>query len=102
MHYDTLIDDPLGTVRQLYRHFGSEVSGLHARRMEAFLEHRPMDAFGRHRYDPAYFGWTYTGLAEEFGDYIERYHIRSEIRVDQPRGHIRSEVVGADLGSDEG
>ena len=86
VHYDALIDDPLGTVRHLYRHFGSEVSGLHARRMETFLEHRPKDAFGRHRYDPADFGWTYSGLAEEFGDYIERYHIRSEIKADQPTG----------------
>ena len=54
--------------------------------MEAFLEHRPKDAFGRHRYDPADFGWTYAGLAEEFGDYTERYHIRSEIKIDQPTG----------------
>ena len=37
--------------------------------MQAFLEERPQDAFGRHRYDPADFGWTYAGLAEEFTDY---------------------------------
>jgi hypothetical protein len=70
--------DPVGTVRQLYRQFDSEVSDLHARRMEAFLEHRPKDAFGSHRYDPADFGWTYPGLADEFSDYIERYQVRSE------------------------
>ena len=54
------------------------MSDLHARRMEAFLEDRPKDAFGRHRYDPADFGWTYAGLGEEFGAYTERYHIRTE------------------------
>ena len=74
--------DPLGTVRDLYRTSASEVSDLHARAMEAFLEHRPKDAFGRHRYDPADFGWTYAGLAEEFSDYTERYHIRSEVHAD--------------------
>ena len=58
---------PGGAVRTLYAGFGEEVSPLHARRMQAFLEHRPQDAFGRHRYDPADFGWTYAGLAEEFG-----------------------------------
>jgi hypothetical protein len=62
--------------------------------MEAFLEHRPKDAFGRHRYDPADFGWTYAGLAEEFSDYTERYHIRSEQAVDptddQPTGLTRT------------
>jgi hypothetical protein len=81
LHYDSLMDDPLGTVQDLYRHFGGEVSDLHARRMEAFLQHRPKDAFGRHRYDPADFGWTYAGLAEEFSDYIDRYQVRSEGRT---------------------
>jgi hypothetical protein len=70
--------DPLGTVRALYASFGGEVSDLHARRMEAFLAHRPKDAFGHHHYDPADFGWTYAGLAEEFCDYSNRYHIGSE------------------------
>jgi hypothetical protein len=82
LHYDSLMDDPLETVRGLYKHFGSEVSDLHARRMEAFLEHRPKDAFGHHRYDPADFGWTYAGLAEEFRDYTDRYHVRTEVRAD--------------------
>jgi Sulfotransferase family len=82
LHYESLMDDPLETVRGLYKHFGSEVSDLHARRMEAFLEHRPKDAFGHHRYDPADFGWTYEGLADEFRDYTDRYHVHSEVRAD--------------------
>ena len=58
-------------------------SDLHARRMEVFLEHRPKDAFGRHRYDPSDFGWSYAGLAEEFSGYTERYHVRSELAADR-------------------
>ena len=79
LHYDALMADPLEAVRQLYRSFGEEVSPLHARRMNALLEHRPQDAFGRHRYDPADFGWTYAELATEFREYTERYHIRRAI-----------------------
>jgi hypothetical protein len=75
--------DPIGTVRELYRSFGSEVSDLHARRMEVFLEHRPKDAFGKHHYDPADFDWTYSGVAEEFSDYTTRYHVRSEMLAEQ-------------------
>ena len=56
-------------VSALYAQFGEEVSDLHARRMRAWLDDRPQDAFGRHRYDPADFGWTYDGLADEFADY---------------------------------
>ena len=48
--------------------------------MQAFLAHRPQDAFGRHRYDPADFGWTYPELAEEFEDYTTRYHIETPSR----------------------
>jgi hypothetical protein len=46
--------------------------------MEAFLEHRPKDVFGRHRYDPADFGWTYARLAEEFKEYSDRYDVCAE------------------------
>ena len=46
-----------------------------------FLRDRPKDAFGRHLYDPADFGWTYQGLAEEFSDYTERYGVRSEVHA---------------------
>ena len=72
--------DPIDAVRRLYAHFGDEVSDLHARRMRAFLEHRPKDAFGRHRYDPADFGWSYPELAAEFKEYTVRYRIPSELR----------------------
>jgi hypothetical protein len=48
--------------------------------MEVFLQQRPQDAFGRHRYDPSDFGWTYPGLADEFAGYIERYSVAAEHR----------------------
>ncbi len=79
LHYDDLMADPIAAVGRLYGQFGGAVSDLHARRMRSFLDHRPQDAFGRHRYDPADFGWTYPELAEEFKEYTERYHIRSEV-----------------------
>jgi hypothetical protein len=78
LHYDALMADPVATVRDLYRSFGDEVGELHARRMEVFLEDRPKDVFGRHRYDPADFGWSYAGLGEEFSPYTQRYHVRTE------------------------
>ena len=67
-------------MRGLYAAHGEEVSDLHARRMRAFLDQRPQDAFGRHVYDPADFGWTYAGLAEEFAGYTGRYGITTASR----------------------
>jgi len=78
--YGDLMADPVAAVRRLYRTVGDEVSPLHARRMEVFLQQRPQDAFGRHRYDPSDFGWTYPGLADEFAGYIERYSVAAEHR----------------------
>ena len=80
LHYDDLTADPTEAVCRLYAQYGGEVTDLHARRMRAFLEHRPKDAFGRHRYDPADFGWTYPELAEEFREYTDRYQVPSELR----------------------
>ncbi|HLN16697.1 MAG TPA: sulfotransferase [Acidimicrobiales bacterium] len=77
LHYDALLADPLETVRALYRNFGEEVGTLHARRMQAFVADRPQDVFGRHRYDPADFGWTYPDLAAEFKEYTERYNVQA-------------------------
>jgi len=77
LHYDALMADPVEAVGVLYRSFGEEVGPLHTRRMRAFLEQRPPDVFGRHRYDPVDFGWTYAGLDAEFRDYIERYRIQT-------------------------
>ena len=81
LSYESLIADPVGAVRKLYEGFDEEVGSLHARRMQAHLENRPQDAFGRHRYDPGDFGWSYAGLADEFGDYTERYHIETADRA---------------------
>jgi hypothetical protein len=73
LRYDDLVADPVAAVTGLYDSFGEEVGDLHVRRMQAWLDDRPSDAFGRHRYDPADFGWTYDQLAEEFRDYRQRY-----------------------------
>ena len=78
--YGDLMAAPVAAVRRLYRPVGDEVSPLPARRMEVFLQQRPQDAFGRHRYDPSDFGWTYPGLADEFAGYIERYSVAAEHR----------------------
>ena len=73
LRYDDLFADPVAVVSDLYASVGETVGDLHVRRMQAWLRDRPQDAFGRHRYDPADFGWTYPGLAEEFADYSARY-----------------------------
>jgi hypothetical protein len=80
VHYDALMADPVGEVSKLYRSVGDEVTEEHARRMTEQLATMPKDAFGRHRYDPADFDWTYADITAEFGDYVSRYSVAPEAR----------------------
>lgn len=75
LRYADLIADPVAAVRRLYGSFGEELSPLHVRRMKAWLRDRPQEAFGRHVYDAADYGWTREGLADEFAGYAERYGV---------------------------
>jgi hypothetical protein len=75
LRYPDLVADPVGAVRRLYASFGEDLSPLHERRMQAWLRDRPQQAFGRHVYDPADYGWTRDGLADEFGSYAKRYDV---------------------------
>ena len=78
VHYADMMRDPLATMRRIYAHFGETPSGLHERRIEAWLSEKPQTEFGRHVYDPADFGWSYDGLADTWKAYVERYGIERE------------------------
>lgn len=76
--YADLMNDALGVMNRIYSHFGDTPSRLHERRIERWLVERHQGVHGRHGYDPADFGWTYDGLADEFADYRERFSIVRE------------------------
>jgi hypothetical protein len=78
VRYADLIDDPIGTVRRIYRRYGEEPSALHERRMQVWMRSNTQETGGRHVYDPADFGWSYAALAERFGAYRERYAVPTE------------------------
>jgi hypothetical protein len=78
LHFADLMADPIGAVRALYARHGEEPSPLHVRRMQAWMRERGRHSEGRHVYDPADFGWSYDGLAEEFRAYRERYDVPRE------------------------
>jgi hypothetical protein len=76
--YRELLDDPIAIVEGIYAHFGEPVGALHRRRMQAWMRERHQAAFGRHRYDPADFGWSYDEIAEQFAAYRERFAVARE------------------------
>ncbi len=78
LQYAELMDDPVGSVERIYRHFGMELDDLGQRKMQAWMEENPQDRFGRHRYTLDQFGLDADEVREQFADYVERYQVPSE------------------------
>ena len=78
LQYAEFMDDPVGSVERIYRHFGMELDDLGRRKMQAWMEENPQDRFGRHRYTLDQFGLDADDLREQFADYVERYQVPSE------------------------
>lgn len=73
VQYDDLVNDPSGTVADIYATFGQTPSDLHQRRMAAWVAQRPQTHFGRHVYRAEDFGWTDEQIRRELADYTDRY-----------------------------
>lgn len=78
--YENLMNDPIEAVRGLYAHFGEALQPLHEKRMQVWMDTRPQETFGRHRYDMQDFGFTPDGIDEMFGDYRKRFGVPDETR----------------------
>ena len=78
LQYAELMDDPVGSVERIYRHFNMELDDLGRRRMEAWMEENPQDRFGRHRYTLDQFGLDADEVRDQFAPYVDRYQVPSE------------------------
>ncbi|MEM7409500.1 MAG: sulfotransferase [Myxococcota bacterium] len=78
LQYADFVANPVESVDRLYTAFGTQVSPLHRRRMEAWMRERPQDVHGRHRYDGRDFGLDRDGLRERYAAYQERFAIPEE------------------------
>jgi hypothetical protein len=75
IRYVDLMADPLGTVHELYRFLGEELSPGAATGMAEHLAANPKGRFGTHRYDVADFGVDAAALRERFAGYLSRYDV---------------------------
>ena len=76
LHYRDLMQDPIGAMRALYAAFDEPLHPHHERLMRAWLDERPQQAFGRHRYVAEDFGLSKAAIAERYSDYTKRFDIR--------------------------
>ncbi|MXW59340.1 MAG: sulfotransferase [Acidimicrobiia bacterium] len=78
LQYAELMDDPVGSVERIYRHFNMELDDLGRRRMAAWMDENPQDRFGRHRYTLDQFGLPADEVRDQFAPYVDRYQVPSE------------------------
>lgn len=81
MQYADLIKDPVKTVRQIYDHFGFQITGEAERRMRAFMSANPRHKHGVHRYEPEDFGLTAKMIRRRFQKYIDSFKVSSTVET---------------------
>ena len=79
VRYHELLGDPIGTVRQIYGHFGLTLTAEAERRMRSHLAGHPQHKYGRHAYDLKAFGLDGTSLDQHFRPYREFFAIDPEL-----------------------
>lgn len=81
VQYADLVGDPVGTVGELYRSIGWELSPRAADAVAAYIAAHPKGALGAHRYDLDDVGLEGGALRERFAGYAERYGVPAEAAV---------------------
>ncbi len=77
VYYDRLVADPIGTVRDIYDHYGLAWSEEFGERLNYYLRQNPRGKHGAHLYAPENFGQTKDTISRRFATYIERFELTS-------------------------
>src|SRR5579875_1326175 len=69
------VNDTMGGVRAIYRHFGLKLDEPTERRMQSWLDAHAHTRPGFHKYTPEQYGLTAQEIRRKYADYIERYRL---------------------------
>lgn len=75
VRYAELLDDPMATVRRIYRHFEMPLSADAATRMNRYVAATPKDKHGVHEYSLAQFALEARTESDRYGDYRARFGV---------------------------
>jgi hypothetical protein len=77
VHYTDTVEDPVGTVRRVYEHFGLDYTPSVEDGVRAYLAENPRDKHGTHRYTLEDFGLDRDEVDAAFAPYRERFGVTS-------------------------
>jgi hypothetical protein len=78
VHYNNLMEDPIGTVRGIYEYCDCRYDDGLEERMRQWLVKNPQGKHGRHRYSLEQFGLGREQVTKQFARYYQRYGITPE------------------------
>ena len=90
IQFTKVCDDPIGVVRDIYKHFGMSYTKAFEARMQKYLDEESRNGGGssKHSYTPEQYGLSKEMIDKQFHDYQERYLKNTdELRQTHPSGH---------------
>lgn len=75
VQYDDTVNDPVGTVRRVYEHFGLDRTSDVDEGVRAYLAENPRDKHGAHRYTLEEFGLDRDEVDAAFASYRQRFGV---------------------------
>lgn len=75
VHYTDTVDDPVGTVRRVYEHFGLDLTPAVESGVRDYLAENPRDKHGSHRYTLEEFGLDRDEVDAAFAPYRARFGV---------------------------
>ncbi|AFZ29906.1 hypothetical protein Glo7428_1338 [Gloeocapsa sp. PCC 7428] len=76
--YHNLVQDPIGTVRQIYAYFNYDFNPQMAENIQTWLARNPQHKHGVHRYSLDQFGLDPERVNAQFEQYCERFNVKRE------------------------
>jgi len=78
VHFQSLLRDPVATIRGAYERMGRPFSREHAAAIERYLAEKPKGKFGVHKYTPEDWGFRAEDLRAQAAPYIEHFGVEPE------------------------
>lgn len=79
--FDTLVSDPVGTLRGIYAHFDLPWSDAYTTALEEYIQSQPKNKHGKHQYAAEDFGLTNAEIDERLGFYSEYFELNPDRKL---------------------
>lgn len=77
LHFKDFVEDPIGSVKRIYAHFGQELSPEGEQRLAAWQRDNPQHKHGRHEYSDD-MGISQKRILDRFAAYMDHFQMKPE------------------------